>query len=255
VIAVLGVTGKLGPGQPLMPTRPCRALRCLCPTGPWHFSAGWLDRAPRPTSANVGELGSIPAPQVSLPASQQARSKRQPTASWSRRAARRRRLLDAGVYAPWPTRRVPGASIALFASKTQKPNSHREMVQVVVHHLDQARAALAAAVELGCALELRSAPAAAGYAGVGYLKALGAELGQELLIDCGDDAGLVMAALRTGCRRIAFSGTAEQGRRLTEMAEQLGATVIVEAQVPEVVMLQPEDDAAAVLRACACGAQ
>jgi hypothetical protein len=120
---------------------------------------------------------------------------------------------------------------------------------VVVHHLDQARAALAAAAELGCVIELRSAPGAAGYAGVGYLKALGDEAGHELLIDCGDDAGLVMAALRTGCRRMAFSGSAELGRRLADMAEQVGATLVVEAQAPEVVMLQPEDDAAAVVRA------
>ena len=119
----------------------------------------------------------------------------------------------------------------------------------MVHHLDQARAALGVAAELGCAIELRSAPGAAGYAGVGYLKALGDEVGHELLIDCGDDAGLVMAALRTGCWRIAFSGSAELGRRLADMAGQLGATLVVERPAPEVVMLQPEDDAAAVLQA------
>jgi hypothetical protein len=119
----------------------------------------------------------------------------------------------------------------------------------VIHHLDQARAALAAAAELGCALELRSAPGAAGYAGVGYLKALGDEVGHGLLIDCGEDAGLVMAALRTGCRRIAFSGRAELGRRLADMAEQRGAELVVETHAPEVILLQPEDDAAAVLRA------
>jgi acyl-CoA reductase-like NAD-dependent aldehyde dehydrogenase len=124
------------------------------------------------------------------------------------------------------------------------------MAEVVVHHLEQARAALAAAAELGCPIALRSAPGAAGYAGVGYLKALGDAVGHELLIDCGDDAGLVMAALRTGCRRIAFSGSAELGRRLSEMAEQSGATVVVEAHAPEVVMLQPEDDPAVILRAC-----
>ena len=124
---------------------------------------------------------------------------------------------------------------------------------MVVHHLDQARAALAVAAEIGCAVALRSAPGAAGYAGVGYLKALGDEAGHELLIDCGDDAGLVMAALRTGCRRIAFSGTTELGRRLADMAEQLGATLVVEAQPPELVMLQPEDDAAAIVRARVSG--
>jgi hypothetical protein len=129
------------------------------------------------------------------------------------------------------------------------------MTAVVVHHLEQARAALAAAAELGCAIELRSAPGAAAYAGVGYLKALSGAVDHELLIDCGDDPGLVMAALRTGCRRVAFSGDADLGRRLGDVAEQLGAALVMEAQAPDVVMLQPEDDAAAVLRARACGAK
>jgi hypothetical protein len=119
----------------------------------------------------------------------------------------------------------------------------------VVHHLEQARAALAVAAEVGCAIELSSAPGTAGYAGVGYLKALGDEVGHELLIDCGDDAGLVMAALRTGCRRIVFWGSEELVRRLGEMAEQLGAVLVVEAEAPDRVMLLPEDDAAAILRA------
>jgi hypothetical protein len=118
----------------------------------------------------------------------------------------------------------------------------------VVHHLEQARSALAAAAEAGCAIELRSAPGAAGYAGVGYLKALGEQAGQELVIDCGDDAGLVMAALRTGCRRLVFSGSDEIGRRLGDMAEQLGAELVAEAPAPEVLILQPEEDAAAMLR-------
>ena len=125
----------------------------------------------------------------------------------------------------------------------------------MVHHLEQARAALAAAAELACAIELRSAPGAAGYAGVGYLKALGDAVGHELLVDCGDDAGLVMAALRTGCGRIVFSGSAELARRLGDMAAQLGAVLFMEAQAPEVLMLQPEDDPAAILRARSCGAK
>ena len=119
----------------------------------------------------------------------------------------------------------------------------------MVHHLEQAQTALAAAAELGCAIELRSAPGAASYAGVGYLKALGDEVGHELLVDCGDDAGLVMAALRTGCRRIAFSGCAELARRVRDMAEQQDAVLVVEAQATDAVMLQPGDDAAAVVRA------
>jgi hypothetical protein len=57
-----------------------------------------------------------------------------------------------------------------------------------------------------------------------------------------------MAALRTGCRRLVFSGGEEVRRRLGDMAEQLGAELIAAAPAPEMLILQPEDDAAAVLR-------
>jgi hypothetical protein len=129
------------------------------------------------------------------------------------------------------------------------PISNGRVFQVVVHDLEQARAALAAAAELGCAIGLRSAPGAAGYAGVGYLKALGELVGHELLIDCDDDAGLVMAALRTGCRRLSFSGGADAARRLRDMAEQAGAILVHETAAPEVLDLAREDDAAGACRA------
>jgi hypothetical protein len=123
------------------------------------------------------------------------------------------------------------------------------MLQVVIHDLEQARRAVAAAAEVGCAIELRSAPGAAAYAGVGYLKALGDAVGHELLIDCGDDAGIAMAALRTGCRRLSFAGAADTARRLAEMAEQLDAVLVHEASAPQMLELLPEDDAAAMVRA------
>jgi hypothetical protein len=116
--------------------------------------------------------------------------------------------------------------------------------QVVVHDRAQAEAALAVAEELGCAIRLRSAPDAAGYAGVGYLRALGDALGHEILVDCGDDAGLVMAALRTGCRRLAFSGPAPVSQRLAEMAAEVGAWYRHEAEAPALALcLSPDDDA------------
>jgi hypothetical protein len=121
-------------------------------------------------------------------------------------------------------------------------------LQVAVHDLEQARAALATAAELGCAIGLRSAPGAAAYAGVGYLKALGDLLGAELVVDCGDDVGIAMAALRTGCRRLAFSGGAEVAGRLAEMAEQIDAVVTHEAVAPAVLELLPGDDVALLLR-------
>jgi hypothetical protein len=120
--------------------------------------------------------------------------------------------------------------------------------QVVVHHRAQAEAALAVAEELGCAIRLRSAPDAAAYAGVGYLKTLGDALGHEILVDCGDDAGLVMAALRTGCRRLAFSGPAAVSQRLAEMAAELGACYRHEGPA-RVLCLSPDDDARSRCRA------
>ena len=124
-----------------------------------------------------------------------------------------------------------------------------EPPQIVVHDRAQAEAALAAAAELDCAIWLRSAPDAAAYAGVGYLKALGDAVGHEIVVDCGDDAGLVMAALRTGCRRLAFSGPAAVSQRLAEMAAEMGAWYRHEAQAPHVLCLSPDDDARSRCRA------
>ena len=123
------------------------------------------------------------------------------------------------------------------------------MFQVVIHDLEQARAGLAVAAELGCAIELRSAPGAAAYAGVGYLKALGEAAGCELLIDCGDDPGIVMAALRTGCRKLVFAGRADTTERLAEMAAQSGATLVREDIAVDRLELSAEDDAARACRA------
>ena len=84
---------------------------------------------------------------------------------------------------------------------------------------------------------------------MGYPQALGDELGHEIVIDCGDNAGLVMAALRTGCRRLAFSGPAGLSERLADMAAQVGAWYRYEAQPPVVLRLLPEDDARSRCRA------
>jgi hypothetical protein len=125
----------------------------------------------------------------------------------------------------------------------------RRAMAIVIHDLEQARGALAAAAELGCAIELRSAPGAAAYAGVGYLKALAEAVGHELLIDCGDDPGIAMAALRAGCRRLSFAGDAGVAQRLAEMAEQVSAILVHEAAARSALELAPEDDAATIVRA------
>jgi hypothetical protein len=122
-------------------------------------------------------------------------------------------------------------------------------LEVGVHDLSQAQAALAAATELGVAIQLRSAPDAAAYAGVGYLQALGAAAGHELLIDCGDDSGLVMAALRTGCRKVAFSGSGELAAKLADMAARHGATLRHETAPPDALLLPAGVDPGPALQA------
>ena len=147
--------------------------------------------------------------------------------------------------------RRPGLGLARPGARALDParGARRMVLQIVVHDLEQARTALGAAQALGVAIELRSAPDAAAYAGVGYLKALGELAGQELLIDCGDDPGLVMAALRTGCRQLTFSGAADTARRLRDMAAQAGATLVHETTTPAALELAPGADAGAALSA------
>jgi hypothetical protein len=57
---------------------------------------------------------------------------------------------------------------------------------------------------------------------VGFWRAVEEELGRSVAIDCGEDAGLVMAALRAGCRDLLFTGADEPAVRLADMAGQLG---------------------------------
>ncbi len=115
--------------------------------------------------------------------------------------------------------------------------------EIVIHNLEQARAVLAISDAIKRDVQLRSDLDAAAYAGVGYLHGLSEALGHELLVDCHDDAGLVMAALRTGCRKITFSGRPDIHKRLAEMADQQGAEVRFEPEHPEhCLLLSPEDD-------------
>lgn len=96
---------------------------------------------------------------------------------------------------------------------------------MIVHHLDQAKTVLAVACSRTLSIQLRSGAGAAAALGVGYLHALGEATGRELLIDCDDDASLVMAALRTGCRQLLFDGSDDAFVRLNQMAERQGASL------------------------------
>ena len=102
------------------------------------------------------------------------------------------------------------------------PPSLGPPLAVVFHDLAQARACLEAAARLGLAVELVSADHVAAFAGVGFLRDVEERLGRSLIADCGDDAGLVMAALRAGLRDLLFTGDERLRPGLAEMAEAVG---------------------------------
>ncbi|MEX2642548.1 MAG: hypothetical protein WD270_03795 [Acetobacterales bacterium] len=104
---------------------------------------------------------------------------------------------------------------------------------VVVHGLEDACAALAAARELGVPVALWSAPGAGRYAGAGWFAALVAEaevaepgMTFTAVLDCGDDAGAASAALRSGIRCVRYAGTHTVRRKLEDIASRLGAEIV-----------------------------
>jgi len=92
---------------------------------------------------------------------------------------------------------------------------------IIVHSLDHALAAAAEAVAADCAVTIRSAAGAAGSVGIGWFAALidivrtrypTARL--RFILDCADEAGSALAALRCGINIIRFSGSSDAADRL-----------------------------------------
>jgi hypothetical protein len=92
-----------------------------------------------------------------------------------------------------------------------------------VTDLREAAAALRQALAASREVLLVSESAVTAFAGVGFWRALEQALDHPIVIDCGDDAGLAMAALRSGCRDLLFTGPEEVANRLHGMAAQLDA--------------------------------
>ncbi|MBV9554519.1 MAG: hypothetical protein JO032_17190 [Alphaproteobacteria bacterium] len=104
---------------------------------------------------------------------------------------------------------------------------------IVVHSLAHALAALEAAAEIGCCITLLSAPDAGVYAGAGWFKALIEAARQavplarfDAILDCGDRAGAVQGAIRTGIGTVVFNGRADVAERLAEIAQQAGGALL-----------------------------
>ncbi len=102
--------------------------------------------------------------------------------------------------------------------------------RVIVYSIDQARAALTAAA--GQPVILMSARGIAGFMGPLWFKALVdtaaaayADANATAALDCADEAGTALAALRCGFKLVRFTGSEDARARLDSIARQLGATV------------------------------
>src|SRR5271165_6981358 len=106
---------------------------------------------------------------------------------------------------------------------------------IVVHTLAHAAGALRAAARSGRPVTLLSARDAGIYAGPGWFAAVVAaarEAGPEVrsfaFLDCGDEPGAALAAIRTGIEGVIFTGRADVARRLADMARQHGVLLVTE---------------------------
>src|SRR5207244_13210673 len=94
---------------------------------------------------------------------------------------------------------------------------------IVIHSLTHAVAALRVASEAGRPIILASPPDAGIYAGSGWFRevlfaarAAAPAAQSTAVLDCGDDAGAAMAALRAGLEAIVFTERAELSARLAD---------------------------------------
>lgn len=113
--------------------------------------------------------------------------------------------------------------------------------EIIIHSLDQASAALAAAASLGAPAILASAPGAGAYAGPAWFKAVIETAAKAhpgvtaiAILDCGEEAGTALAALRLGLKHLRFSGNKAAGAKLAELASVQGATL--EEALPDAVL-------------------
>ena len=104
---------------------------------------------------------------------------------------------------------------------------------IIIHSLEHARAAVAMAAELGVPVTLASASGAAATVGPQWFaevvaNAMAEHPGAQVsaILDCGAAAGLALAALRQGIKRVRFTGLASTAAKLSAIARRQGAEVV-----------------------------
>jgi hypothetical protein len=99
--------------------------------------------------------------------------------------------------------------------------------EIIIHSLEHALAACAAAADLKVPLQLASARGAALQTGPMWFKAVieqamaaHPDLALTAILDCGDQPGAVMAALRAGLTRLRFAGSETIRAKLAGMGAE-----------------------------------
>jgi hypothetical protein len=94
-------------------------------------------------------------------------------------------------------------------------------------------------VRAGRSIVLATSPGAGSYVGPGWFREVIAaardavpEAGCSSLLDCGDDRGAALAALRSEVEGIVFTGPADVARRLADMASQYRVRFVTERPMP-----------------------
>jgi hypothetical protein len=137
-----------------------------------------------------------------------------------------------------PATRIIGEGAQLSGNRSSA-STQRPLI-IVVHSRAHAIAALNAAATAERAVTLASAPGAGVYAGPGWFCGI-VEAAREAvpgaqfsaILDCGDEPGAALAAMRAGVECIVFIGRADVGQRLAEIAAQHGARVESRRLVPD----------------------
>ncbi len=119
--------------------------------------------------------------------------------------------------------------------------------EIIVHSLDHALAAFAAAEAAKVPLIVTSARGAAAQAGPAWFKAV-IEAAMAVhptvvataILDCGDEPGAVMAALRLGLKQLRFNSSETLRAKLTAMGADFVAEPAATAQLDLLDTREPE---------------
>lgn len=127
--------------------------------------------------------------------------------------------------------------------------------RIVIHAPQHADAALSAAVAAGRGIILQSPPRCALIQGPSWFRALTEAAATRhpaaealAVLDCGDAAGLALAALRDGAPAVRLAGGPAARDAVADIAMQMGARFDTDAPDPHLDLLDNPDPGAACRR-------